>query len=209
MKKAILGKKLGMTQIFEENGTVVPVTVVLAGPCTVVQKKTEETDGYAALQLSFGDIREKLVNKPVKGHYAKSGAQVKRYLREFRLENCDDYEVGATIDVSIFEQGDSVDVSGLTRGRGFTGPIQRWNQSRGPMAHGSKYHRGPGSLGATSSPSKTFKGKHMGGQYGHERVTIQNLAIARVDSERNLLLVKGALPGPKGTLLEIRESIKA
>ncbi|MGI6200963.1 MAG: 50S ribosomal protein L3 [Christensenellales bacterium] len=209
MKKAILGTKLGMTQVFTEDGRVVPVTVVEAGPCTVVQKKTQENDGYEAVQLGFGFIRDVLVNKPLKGHYRKADLGVKRHLREFRLEDCSALNVGDAVKVDVFSQGDKIDVTATSKGHGFTGAIYRWNQHTGPMAHGSKYHRGVGSLGANSTPSRVFKGKKMSGHYGSERVTIQNLEVVRVDAERNLLLIKGAVPGPKGALLAIRDSIKA
>lgn len=209
MKKAILGKKIGMTQIFDEKGKVIPVTVVEAGPCVVVQKKTEEVDGYNAIKVGFQDIREKLVNKPVKGQFAKAGVSLRRYLREFRLEDVNAYEVGAEIKADAFEAGEKIDVTGTSKGKGFAGPIKRWNFSRGPMTHGSKYHRGVGSMGAASSPSRTFKGKKMAGHMGAERVTTQNLEIVRVDAERNLILVKGAVPGPKKGLLIIKNTVKA
>lgn len=209
MKKAIIGKKLGMTQIFSAEGHVVPVTVVEAGPCTVVQKKTVEHDGYDAIQVGFEAIREKLANKPRKGQFSKAGASPARYLRELKLEDSANYEVGATIKADMFSEGDIVDVSGFTKGHGFTGTIYRWNQSRGPMSHGSKYHRGPGSMSACASPSRVFKNKKLPGQYGHENVTIQNLKVVRVDTERNLLLVKGALPGPNGGLVVVRDAIKS
>lgn len=213
MKKAILGKKLGMTQKFLPDGRLIPVTVILAGPCTVVQKKTEEKDGYAAVQLSFDTIPEnrvkKLVSKPKAGHFKKAGVAPARHLREFRLDDSDSYEVGQTIGASVFSEGDKIDVTGTSKGHGFTGVIYRWNQSRGPMAHGSKYHRGVGAMAANSTPSRVFKNKHMSGQYGAERVTVQNLEVVDVDAERNLLLVKGAVPGPKGSLLMVRDTCKA
>ena len=208
MKKAILGRKVGMTQIFTGDGSVIPVTVVEAGPCTVVQKKTQERDGYNALCVAFGDIREKLVNKPMKGVFAKADIAPLRYIREFRLDDCAPYNVGDKIDAAVFENGDIVDVMGITIGHGFTGVIQRWNQHRGPMTHGSKYHRGVGSMGANSDPSRVFKNKHMSGHYGCERVTIQNLEVVRVDAERNLLLIKGALPGKRGGLVTVRNATK-
>lgn len=213
MKKAIVGKKVGMTQIFTPDGRLLPVTVIEAGPCTVVQKKTVEKDGYEALQVGFDTYPEarakKLVNKPVTGHFAKAGVAPTRRLKEFRLEDCTAYDVGAEIKVDVFAEGDKVDVSGITKGHGFTGAIQRWNQHTGPMAHGSKYHRGVGSMGANSTPSRVFKNKHMPGHYGVEKVTIQNLSVVRVDSERNLLLVRGSVPGPNGSYLVIRDSVKA
>ena len=213
MKKAILGTKVGMTQLFLEDGRVVPVTVVEAGPCTVVQKKTVERDGYSAIQVGFKTLSEsrakKLKNKPEQGHFKKAGVAATRYLREYRLEDAQNYEVGQLINVEVFAKGDAVDVTGTSKGHGYTGAILRWNQHTGPMAHGSKYHRGVGSLSANSDPSRVFKNKHMAGQWGHERVTVQNLEVVRVDGERNLLFVKGALPGPNGGLLMIRDSIKA
>ena len=213
MKKAILGTKVGMTQLFLEDGRVVPVTVVEAGPCTVVQKKTVERDGYSAIQVGFKTLSEsrakKLKNKPEQGHFKKAGVAATRYLREFRLDDAQNYEVGQLINVDVFAKGDSIDVTGTSKGHGYTGAILRWNQHTGPMAHGSKYHRGVGSLSANSDPSRVFKNKHMAGQWGHERVTVQNLEVVRVDGERNLLFVKGALPGPNGGLLMIRDSIKA
>ena len=213
MKKAILGTKVGMTQLFLEDGRVVPVTVVEAGPCTVVQKKTVERDGYSAIQVGFKTLSEsrakKLKNKPEQGHFKKAGVAATRYLREFRLDDAQNYEVGQLINVDVFAKGDSVDVVGTSKGHGYTGAILSWNQHTGPMAHGSKYHRGVGSLSANSDPSRVFKNKHMSGQWGHERVTVQNLEVVRVDGERNLLFVKGALPGPNGGLLMIRDSVKA
>ena len=213
MKKAILGKKLGMTQQFLPDGRLVPVTVVQAGPCTVVQKKTREKDGYEAVQLSFDEYPEnrvkKLVTKPRAGHFKKAGVAPARSLREFRLEDTASYEVGQTVSCAQFQAGDLVDVTGTSKGHGFTGVIYRWNQSRGPMAHGSKYHRGVGSMSANSDPSRVFKNKHMSGQYGVERVTVQNLEIVSVDARRNLLLIKGAVPGPKKGLLLVRNACKA
>ena len=213
MKKAILGTKVGMTQLFLEDGRVVPVTVVEAGPCTVVQKKTVERDGYSAIQVGFKTLTEsrakKLKNKPEQGHFKKAGVAATRYLREFRLDDAQNYEVGQLIGVDVFAKGDSIDVSGTSKGKGYTGPILRWNQHTGPMAHGSKYHRGVGSLSANSDPSRVFKNKHMAGQWCHEHVTVQNLEVVRVDVERNLLFVKGALPGPNGGFLMIRDPVKA
>ena len=212
MKKAILGKKLGMTQIFMPDGSLVPVTVIQAGPCTVVQKKTNEKDGYEAVQFGFDTYAEKraekLVNKPEMGHFKKANVAACRYLREFRLDNVAELEVGNELTVSQFEAGEKIDVSGVSKGHGFTGAIQRWNQHTGPMAHGSKYHRGVGSLSANSDPSRVFKNKHMSGHYGVEKVTIQNLSVVRVDAERNLLLVRGAVPGPNGGTLIVREAVK-
>ena len=212
MNKAILGKKIGMTQIFLADGRLVPVTVVEAGPCVVTQIKTKETDGYEAVQVGFGELAEqrakKLKNKPELGHFAKAGVAATRYLRELRLDDITPYTVGQAIKCDVFAEGDKVDVSGITKGHGYTGTIQRWNMHTGPMAHGSKYHRGVGSLSANSDPSRVFKNKKMAGQYGHEKVTIQNLEVVRVDAERNLLLIKGAVPGPNGGLLLVRNAIK-
>lgn len=208
MKKGILGKKLGMTQIFQEDGTVIPVSVIQAGPCCVTQIKTEETDGYAAIQVGYEDIRESLVNQPTKGHFEKAGVSNKRYLKEFRFENTAEYEVGGEIKADIFEQGDKVDVTAQSKGKGFAGAIKRHNQSRGPMKHGSHYHRAPGSMGASSSPSRVFKNKNLPGHMGAEKVTIQGLEIVRVDVEKNLLLIKGSVPGVKGSLVTIKEAVK-
>ena len=207
MKKAILAKKVGMTQIFNEAGELVPVTVLQAGPCVVTQVKTVENDGYDAVQVGFEDIREKLVNKPVKGMFDKAGVSCKRYVREFKLEG--EYAVKDEIKAEIFEAGDKVDATAIAKGKGFQGAIKRHGQSRGPMAHGSKYHRHAGSNGACSSPSKVFKGKRMPGHMGGKKVTTQNLEIVRVDAEKNLLLVKGAVPGPKKALVTIKETCKS
>ena len=209
MKKAIIGKKIGMTQIFDANGKVVPVTVVEAGPCVVVQKKSTEKDGYEAVQVGFGDIREKLVNKPRKGHFAKANVALKRTLKEFKFDNAAEYEVGQEIKVDIFEVGEKVDVSGVSKGKGFQGTIKRWNGSRGPMSHGSKFHRSVGSMGASSDPSRTFKNKKMPGHMGAVNTTVLNLEVVKVMPEKNLLLIKGGIPGPnKGTVV-IRNAVKA
>ena len=209
MKKAIIGKKIGMTQIFAENGKVVPVTVVEAGPCVVVQKKTTEKDGYEAIKVGFGDIREKLVNKPAKGQFVQAGVSLRRILKEFRLENANEYEVGQEITAEVFAAGDKVDVSGVSKGKGFQGVIKRWNQQRGPMSHGSKFHRAPGSMGASSDPSKTFKNKRMPGHMGAVNTTVMNLEVVKVIAEKNLILIKGGIPGPnKGTVV-IRNAVKA
>ncbi|MBR7021637.1 MAG: 50S ribosomal protein L3 [Lachnospiraceae bacterium] len=208
MKKAILAKKVGMTQIFDENGAFVPVTVLQAGPCTVVQKKTVDKEGYDAVQVGFGEIREKLVNKPVKGHFATAGVAVKKYLKEFRFEDAASYEVGQEIKADIFANGDKVDAVGISKGKGYQGAIKRFGLSRGPMKHGSKYHRHAGSNGSSASPSRVFKGKHMPGQMGHVRVTVQNLEIVRVDVENNMILVKGAVPGAKKGLIILKETVK-
>ncbi|MBZ4645232.1 MAG: large subunit ribosomal protein [Petroclostridium sp.] len=209
MKKAILGKKIGMTQLFDEEGRLIPVTVIEAGPCTVVQKKTVENDGYNAVQVGFVDKNEKRVNKPIKGHFDKAKVSYKRYLRELKLDNADTLNVGDEIKVDVFAPGDRVDVTGTSKGKGFAGAIKRWGAHRGPMAHGSGYHRGAGSMGAHTDPGRVFKGKKLPGHMGVERVTIQNLDIVKVDAERNLLLVKGAVPGPKGGLLVIKNTVKA
>ncbi|MCX0387279.1 50S ribosomal protein L3 [Clostridium perfringens] len=209
MKKAIIGKKVGMTQIFDENGRVIPVTVVEAGPCVVVQKKTVETDGYDAIQVGFGELREKLVNKPRKGHFAKAGVSLRRTLKEFRIEDVANYNVGDEIKVDTFEIGDKVDVSGVSKGKGFQGTIKRWNASRGPMSHGSKFHRAPGSMGAASDPSRTFKNKRMPGHMGAKNTTVLNLEVVKIMPEKNIILIKGGIPGPnKGTVV-IRNSVKA
>ena len=209
MKKAILATKVGMTQIFDENGVLIPVTVLQAGPCVVTQVKTVDNDGYKAVQVGFVDKRDKLVNKPQKGHFDKAGVSYKRYVRELRLENAEEYSVKDEIKADIFAQGDKIDATAISKGKGFQGAIKRHGQSRGPMAHGSKYHRHAGSNGACSDPSKVFKGKHMPGHMGSEQVTVQNLEIVRVDTENNLLLVKGAVPGPKKSLVTIKETVKS
>ena len=209
MKKAILATKVGMTQIFNEDGVLVPVTVLQAGPCVVTQVKTVENDGYKAVQVGFVDKRDKLVSKPVKGHFDKAGVSYKRFVREFRFENAEEYSVKDEIKADIFANGDKVDATAVSKGKGFQGAIKRHGQHRGPMAHGSKFHRHQGSNGACSDPSKVFKGKHMAGHMGHEQVTVQNLEIVRVDIENNLLLVKGAVPGPKKSLVTIKETVKA
>ncbi len=209
MKKGILATKVGMTQIFNENGVLTPVTVLQAGPCVVTQVKTVENDGYSAVQVGYVDKREKLVSKPIKGHFDKAGVSYKRYVREFKLENADQYSVKDEIKAEIFAAGDKIDATAISKGKGFQGAIKRHGQSRGPMAHGSKFHRHAGSNGAASNPSKVFKGKKMPGQMGNKKVTIQNLEIVRVDAENNLILVKGAIPGPKKSLVTIKETVKA
>ncbi len=208
MKKAILATKVGMTQIFNEHGVLTPVTVLQAGPCVVTQVKTEENDGYSAVQVGFVDKREKLVNKPLKGHFDKAGVSYKRYVREFRFENAEEYTLAQEIKADIFAAGDKIDVTAVSKGKGFQGAIKRHGQHRGPMAHGSKFHRHAGSNGACSDPSKVFKGKKMPGQMGHKKITIQNLEVVRVDADKNLLLVKGAVPGPKKSLVTIKETVK-
>ncbi|MBO7360188.1 MAG: 50S ribosomal protein L3 [Clostridia bacterium] len=210
MKKGIIGKKLGMTQIFDEIGNAVPVTVIQAGPCTVVQRKTAEKDGYEAVQLGFEDVKEKHLTKAEAGHFAKNGLAIKKHLKEFRLEDCSGYNVGDSVSVETFAAGEKVDVTGTTKGHGFSGVIKRWNQHRLRMTHGvGPVHREVGSMGANSDPSRVFKNKHLAGQYGHEQVTILNLDVVKIDAENNLIAIRGAIPGPKGGIVFIRDSIKA
>ena len=225
MKKAILATKVGMTQIFNEDGTLTPVTVLQAGPCAVTQIKTVENDGYEAVQVGFVDKKDKIINKDKggkkeivhrhgvtkaeQGHFAKAGVTGKRYVREFKFENASEYELGQEIKADIFAAGDKIDATAISKGKGFQCAIKRHNQSRGPMAHGSKYHRHAGSNGACSDPSKVFKGKHMPGHMGSKKITVQNLVVVRVDAENNLLLVKGSVPGPKKSLVTIKEAVKA
>lgn len=209
MKKAILATKVGMTQIFNENGVLIPVTVLQAGPCAVTQVKTVDNDGYSAVQVGFGDIREVLVNKPKKGHFAKAGVANKRYLKEFRFDNAEEYTVGQEIKVDIFAEGDKIDATAKSKGKGFQGAIKRHGQSRGPMTHGSKFHRHAGSNGSATSPGKVFKGKKMPGQMGAVKVTVQNLEVVRTDVENNIILVKGAVPGPRKSMVILKESVKA
>ena len=206
--KAILATKVGMTQIFNEDGVLTPVTVLQAGPCVVTQVKTVENDGYSAVQVGFVDKREKLVNKPLKGHFDKAGVSYKRYVRELKLEDAESYALAQEIKADIFAAGDKIDVTAISKGKGFQGAIKRHGQHRGPMAHGSKFHRHAGSNGACSDPSKVFKGKKMPGQMGHKKITIQNLEVVRVDADKNLLLVKGAVPGPKKALVTVKETVK-
>ena len=206
--KAIIGKKVGMTQIFDENGYVIPVTVIEAGPCTVAQVKSVDTDGYNAVQLGFGEVKDKHINKPEKGHFAKSKLAAKKHLREFRVETAD-VKVGEEVKADVFAAGDKIDVQGTTKGKGFQGVIKRHGQSRGPMGHGSMYHRRPGSMGSTSTPGRVFKGKKLPGHMGVQTVTIQNLDVVRVDMDKNVLLVKGSVPGPKGAILKIRATVKS
>lgn len=209
MKKAILCEKVGMTQIWDDKGVLIPVTVLSAGPCTVVQIKTKENDGYEAVKVGFKEIREKLVNKPDSGQFKKAGAPVKRYLREFKFENSSEYQLNQEIKADIFAEGDRVDASGISKGKGFQGAIKRLGQHRGPMKHGSKFHRHQGSNGPATTPGKVRKGKGMPGHMGTEKVTAQNLLIVKVDAEKNLILVKGAVPGPNKSLITLRESVKA
>ena len=209
MKKAILATKVGMTQIFNEDGVLTPVTVLQAGPCVVTQVKTEDNDGYKAVQVGFVDKREKLINKPMKGHFDKAGVSYKRYVREFRFENAEEYAVAQEIKADVFTAGDKIDATAISKGKGFQGAIKKNGQHRGPMAHGSKFHRHQGSNGACSDPSKVFKGKGMPGHMGHKQITVQNLEIVKVDVENNLLLVKGAVPGPKKALVTVKETVKS
>ena len=208
MKKAILATKVGMTQIFNENGSLIPVTVLQATPNVVTQVKTVENDGYAAVQVGFGEIRDVLVNKPRKGHFAKAGVANKRFLREFKFENAAEYTVGQEIKADIFAEGDKIDATGISKGKGFQGAIKRHGLSRGPMKHGSKYHRHAGSNGPATTPGRVFKGKHMPGQMGAVKVTVQNLEVVKVDIENNLILVKGAVPGSKKAMVTLKETVK-
>ncbi len=209
--KTIIGRKVGMTQIFDEKGLVIPVTVIEAGPCPVVQIKTVETDGYDAVQLGFGSVKENNVNKPDNGHFKKAGVKAVKHLREFRAcpECLAEVKVGDEIKVDAFEAGEKIDVQGITKGKGFQGVIKRHGQSRGPMGHGSMYHRRPGSMGSTSTPGRVFKGKKLPGHMGVEKVTVQNLEIVKVDLDKNAILIKGSVPGNKGSILKIRKTVKA
>ena len=210
MKKGIIGKKIGMTQIFDEVGNVVPVTIIEAGPCVVAQKKTVEHDGYSSVRLGFEDAREKSLNTAEKGHFAKAGVAMKKHLKEFRLDDAESMNVGDIVSADVFAAGDRVDVTGMTKGRGYSGVVKRWNAHILKMTHGTgPIHRQPGSMGANSSPSRIFKNKHMAGQYGNEKVTIQNLDVVRVDAEKNLIAVKGAVPGARGGIVFIRNTVKA
>ena len=208
MKKAILGKKIGMTQFFRADGTMIPVTVIEAGPCPVVQKKTVANEGYDSVQLGFAELRDKLANKPRKGHFAKANVKAMRYLREFRLEDAASYEVGQIVKADVFAEGDKVDISGTSKGKGFAGVVKRHGQGRGRMTHGSHFHRAPGSMSACSDPSRVFKTKNLPGHMGSEHVTVQNLEVVRVDAERNLMLVKGAVPGAKGSFVTVKSTVK-
>ena len=207
--KTLIGRKVGMTQVFDEKGVVVPVTVIEAGPCTVVQVKTVEKDGYDAVQLGFGAVKEHKVNKPMKGHFSKGNVTPAKHLREFRVEDTAAVKVGEEVKADVFAQGDLVDIQGTTKGKGFQGVIKRHGQSRGPMGHGSMYHRRPGSMGPTSTPGRVFKGKKLPGHMGVETVTIQNLEVVRVDLDKNAILVKGSIPGNKGSIVKIRSAVKA
>ena len=209
MKKAIIGKKVGMTQIFDEQGKVIPVTVIEAGPCVVAQVKTNETDGYNAIQLGFGDVKESKLNKPEIGHFTKSKLTLKKHLREFRVDSVDGVKVGDELKADVFTKGDKVDIQGTSKGKGFQGVIKRHGQSRGPMGHGSMYHRRPGSMGSTSTPGRVFKGKNLPGHMGANTITIQNLEVVSVDLDKNVILVKGSVPGVNGAILKIKSSVKA
>lgn len=209
MKKGIIGKKIGMTQIFDEKGNVVPVTVIEATPNVVAQVKTVETDGYNSIQLGYGEVKDKHINKPEKGHFTKAGLVAKKHLREFRVEDVENYKVGDEVKADIFEAGEKIDVQGTTKGKGFQGVIKRHGQHRGPMGHGSMYHRRPGSMGSTSTPGRVFKGKKLPGHMGRVTVTIQNLDVVRVDMDKNVILVKGSVPGAKGAILKIKSAVKA
>ena len=209
MKKALIGRKVGMTQIFDEEGKVIPVTAIEVGPCTVTQIKTVEQDGYTAVQLGFGEVKERKLNKPELGHLSKNKLAPKKYLREFRLDSVEGMKVGDELKADVFAVGDKVDVQGTSKGKGFQGVIKRHGQSRGPMGHGSMYHRRPGSMGPTSTPGRVFPGKNLPGHMGVETVTIQNLEVVKVDLDKNVILVKGSVPGAKGAILKIKSSVKA
>lgn len=204
--KGILGKKIGMTQVFTADGAVVPVTVVEAGPVVITQIKTEESDGYQAVQVGFGDVKDKALNKPKKGHLARSGSN-KRTLKEFRVDSVEGYEVGQEINADVFAEGDKIDVTGISKGKGFQGPIKRHGQSRGPESHGSRYHRRPGSMGACSYPGRVFKNKKLAGHMGSVKVTVKNLEVVKVDADKNLLLIKGAIPGAKGSIVTVKAAL--
>lgn len=208
MNKAIIGKKIGMSQVFTPEGVVIPVTVVEAGPCAVVQIKNKEKDGYNAIQMAFKKEKKNRINKPTKGHYAKSKAEVAKHLKEFRLDDCSKYKLGDVIKCDVFEVGEKVDVQGYSKGHGFSGPIKRWGFHLGPMAHGSGYHRGVGGIGACSYPGRVFKNRKMAGQYGNEKVTIQNLEIIKVLKDNNLLLIKGGIPGARNSIVFIEDTYK-
>ena len=209
MNKGLIGKKIGMTQIFDESGKVIPVTVIEAGPCVVAQVKTVETDGYQAVQLGFGDIKEKKLNKPTKGHFTKANVTPKKHLREFRLDSVEGLTVGQELKADIFTAGDKIDIQGTSKGKGFQGVIKRHGQSRGPMGHGSMYHRRPGSMGPTSTPGRVFKGKRLPGHMGAQTISILNLEVVRVDLDKNVILVKGSVPGAKGAILKLKSSVKS
>ena len=209
MKKALIGKKIGMTQIFDEQGKVIPVTAIEVGPCTVMQIKTVEQDGYQAVQLGFGDVKESKLTKPELGKFKKNKLQPKKYLREVRLDSIEGIKVGDELKADVFAVGDKVDIQGTSKGKGFQGVIKRWGQSRGPMGHGSMYHRRPGSMGSTSTPGRVFKGKKLPGHMGVDKVTVQNLEVVKVDLDKNAILIKGSVPGNKGSILKIRKTVKS
>ncbi len=209
MNKGLIGKKIGMTQIFDESGKVIPVTVIEAGPCVVAQVKTVDTDGYQAIQLGFGDIKEKKLNKPTKGHFTKVNVTPKKHLREFRLDSVAEYTVGQELKADVFVAGDKLDIQGISKGKGFQGVIKRHGQSRGPMGHGSMYHRRPGSMGPTSTPGRVFKGKKLPGHMGSQTISILNLEVVKVDLDKNVILVKGSVPGAKGAILKLKSSVKS
>ena len=209
MNKGLIGKKIGMTQIFDESGKVIPVTVIEAGPCVVAQVKTQDTDGYTAIQLGYGDIKEKKLNKPMKGHFTKVNVTPKKHLREFRVDSIDEVKVGDELKADVFAAGEKIDIQGTSKGKGFQGVIKRHGQSRGPMGHGSMYHRRPGSMGPTSTPGRVFKGKKLPGHMGVQTITIQNLEVVAVDLDKNVILVRGSVPGVNGAILKIRQSVKA
>ena len=209
MKKGLIGKKVGMTQIFDEAGKVIPVTAIEAGPCVVAQVKTEETDGYTAIQLGFGDVKESKLNRPEKGHFSKVNVTPKKHLREFRVDSVEEVKVGDELKADVFAAGDKIDIQGTSKGKGFLGVIMRHGQSRGPMGHGSMYHRRPGAMGPTSTPGRVFKGKKLPGHMGVQTVTIQNLEVVKVDLDKNVILVKGSVPGAKGAILKLKTRVKA
>lgn len=209
MKTGIIAKKIGMTQIFDETGKVIPVTVVEAGPCVVAQVKTTETDGYNAVQLGYGDVKESKLTRPERGHFKKANISLKKHLREFRLDSIEGIKVGDELKADVFAEGDKIDVQGTSKGKGFQGVIKRHGQHRGPMGHGSMYHRRPGSMGSTSTPGRVYKGKNLPGHMGYETVTVQNLEIVKVDMDKNVILIKGSVPGNKGAILKIRNSVKS
>ena len=209
MNKGLIGRKIGMTQIFDESGKVIPVTVIEAGPCVVAQVKTVENDGYQAIQLGFGDVKEKKLTKPAKGHFTKVNVTPKKHLREFRMDSLEGYTVGQELKADVFAAGDKLDIQGISKGKGFQGVIKRHGQSRGPMGHGSMYHRRPGSMGPTSTPGRVFKGKKLPGHMGAQTISIQNLEVVRVDLDKNVILVKGSVPGAKGAILKLKSSVKS
>ena len=208
MTKTLVGRKIGMTQVFNEEGRAIPVTVIEAGPCIVAQVKTVETDGYNAIQLGFSDIKESKLNKPEKGHFTKSKLALKKYLKEFRVDSVEEIKVGDELKADVFQKGDKVDIQGISKGKGFQGVIKRHGQHRGPMGHGSMYHRRPGSMGPTSTPGRVFPGKHLPGHMGDVTVTVQNLEVVKVDLDKNVILVKGSVPGAKGAILRVKSSVK-